>query len=86
MASFLVAEGILSEADLAKLKAEVDAEIGFARRVAHHVEPDHRFNDVTEAMRALDDHQRPALHRNVAERHPYDGDELHLVPLYQPGG
>lgn len=26
------------------------------------------------------------LDEAVAERHPYDGDELHLVPLYAPGG
>lgn len=26
------------------------------------------------------------LNEAVAERYPYDGDELHLVPLYAPGG
>ena len=26
------------------------------------------------------------LNEAVAERHPYDGDELHLVPLYEPAG
>lgn len=26
------------------------------------------------------------LDEAVAERHPYEGDELHLVPLYEPGG
>lgn len=27
-----------------------------------------------------------SLNKAVAEQHPYEGDELHLVPLYAPGG